>query len=108
VTDCDSEVLCQLVEAGGGNLLARCATAARASGGSPLVMLGLWSRPSRLVAVRSGNPLSIGQCKGGRYYLASMPDALPGAVSEVEDGTAFEFTARGMSRVARRVRTGVA
>ena len=52
------------------------------------VMLGLWK--DRLVAVRRGNPLSIGATRCGTY-LASMPQALPGTVKRAGDDCVLEF-----------------
>lgn len=101
VTGCDSESLGMLVENGRGTLAERCRDAVVEAHRSPLVMLGLWNRPRRLVMARAGNPLSIGRCKKGRYYFASLPDKLPGAVSEAEDGTVWEFTASKLRRVAQ-------
>jgi glutamine---fructose-6-phosphate transaminase (isomerizing) len=93
VTDCDSEVLGLLVGLGRGPLRERCAAAAAVARGR-LVTLGVWGRPARLVAVRAGNPLSVGMVRGGeRYYLGSLPDELPGVVSEIPDGTGVEFGA---------------
>jgi glucosamine 6-phosphate synthetase-like amidotransferase/phosphosugar isomerase protein len=90
VTDCDSEVL-GLIAASQGTLHTRCAATANVTRGN-LVMLGVWGRPARMVAVRAGNPLSLGMVQGGeRYYLASLPEKLPGVVSEVPNRTGLEF-----------------
>ena len=43
-----------------------------------------------LVAVRRGNPLSIGETKRGTY-LASLREGLPGKVEEIADGKLVEF-----------------
>lgn len=62
-TDCDLEVLGLLIESQSGTLQERCRKAVERaapsrsgrnlfSAESPLVMLGLWSRPGRLIAVR--------------------------------------------------------
>lgn len=95
VTGCDSEVLGLLIEEGQGTLRKRCVEAVQYASGSPLVMLGLWSRPGRMVALRSGNPLALGVCDG-RVYLGSLMDGLPGKVVEVPDGGGVEFTASAM------------
>jgi glucosamine--fructose-6-phosphate aminotransferase (isomerizing) len=96
VTDCDSEVLGLLIEQETGTFRNRCAAAAQLADG-PLALMGLWSRPGRLVAIRSGNPLSIGIANGGtRAYLASLPDDLPGKVLSVKDKSGVEFTKKGM------------
>src|SRR5437868_2018804 len=68
VTECDSEVLGMLIERGNGALRQRCAAAVREAAASPLVMLGLWNRPGRMIAIRAGNPLSIGLCEGRAYF----------------------------------------
>jgi glucosamine--fructose-6-phosphate aminotransferase (isomerizing) len=91
VTACDSEVLGLLVAASQGTLQTRCAAVANVARGN-LTLLGVWRNPARLVAVRAGNPLSLGMIRGGeRYYLASLPDELPGVVSEVPNRTGLEF-----------------
>jgi glucosamine 6-phosphate synthetase-like amidotransferase/phosphosugar isomerase protein len=97
VTGCDSELLGLLIEQRSGTLRARCAESARLVGAGPLVLLGLWSRPGRLVAVRSGNPLHLGEVgdgAGASFYLGSLPDGLPGKVAAVEDRSVLEFTTR--------------
>lgn len=88
-TDCDSEVLGLLVEKMQGDLVSRCVEAANLCSERNLVMLGLW-KPGRLVAVRSGNPLHLGETGKG-YYLASLADGLPGTVTELADNQALEF-----------------
>jgi glucosamine--fructose-6-phosphate aminotransferase (isomerizing) len=93
VTECDSEVLGLLIEQGKSSLLRRrCVDAVQEVSGSPLVMLGLWSRPGRLIAIRDGNPLSLGLCNG-RAYLGSLADGLPGKVVEVEDQSGLDIGA---------------
>lgn len=100
VSQCDSEVLGLLIEEADGTLAQRCETAVREALDGALVMLGLWSRPGRMMAVRAGNPLHFGQVRGGeRYYLGSLADSLPGKVRQVRNGTALEFTPHGMRRL---------
>jgi glucosamine 6-phosphate synthetase-like amidotransferase/phosphosugar isomerase protein len=94
VTACDSEILCQLIEEASGPLLERCVEAVLGVERAPLVLLGIWNRPMRLVAARQGNPLHIGRTAHG-LYLASLADGLPGEVVAVRDDTAVEFTTRG-------------
>lgn len=97
VTDCDSEVLGLLIETGEGDLTERCSQAASAAAGNPFAMLGVWKNPGRLVAVRSGNPLSVGVVADGkRYYLGSLADGLPGEVVGVKDGSGMEFGPRAV------------
>jgi glucosamine--fructose-6-phosphate aminotransferase (isomerizing) len=89
-SDCDSEVLGLLIEQFGGSIAERMTSAVGCvRPHQPLVVLGLW-KPGRLLAVRRGNPLSIGETKRGTY-LASLPEGLPGKVSDVEDGIVLEF-----------------
>ena len=100
VTECDSEVLGLLIEQADGTLSERCRSAVREAWDNPLVMLGLWSRPNRLVVLREGNPLHVGTIGDGkRFYLGSLREGLPGAVSAVKDGTGLEFTRRGVRRL---------
>ena len=107
VSECDSEVLGLLIEAGDGTLAQRCRAAAREACEGPLAMLGLWSRPGRLVAVRAGNPLHVGTVgKGARHYLGSLPEGLPGKVWGVPDGTGLEFAAGRMRRLGRDMPVG--
>lgn len=100
VTECDSEVLGLLIEQASGTFRERSVQAVSEAAGGPLVMLGLWSRPGRMIAIRHGNPLSVGMCGNGeRYYLGSLPEGLPGDVSEVPNRSGFEFTAQGVDLV---------
>lgn len=99
-TDCDSEVLGLLIDQGEGSLADRCVAAVHQADGDPLVMLGLWSRPGRLIAVRAGNPLSVGVCnEGRRFYLGSLDEGLPGTVAEVDNWSAMEFNPRGLDTI---------
>ena len=88
-TECVSEVLGLLTEHLPGDIFGRAMRAAMMASDSPLVMLGLW-KPGRLVAVRNGNPLCVGETGRG-YYLGSLSDDLPGTVSELPNGQALEF-----------------
>lgn len=98
VTECDSEVLGLLIAGSRGSLMERCARTASVARGD-LAVLGVWGHPARMVAVRSGNPLSIGEANDGeRFYLGSLAEGLPGKVSEVPDNTGIEFTPKTMTR----------
>jgi glucosamine 6-phosphate synthetase-like amidotransferase/phosphosugar isomerase protein len=94
VSQCDSEVLGLLIERINGPLAERCARAVGRLQRSPLVMLGLWSRPARMLAIRRGNPLYHGADDRG-CYLGSLPDYLPGFPCEVPDQCLVEFTHTG-------------
>jgi len=96
-TQCDSEVLGLLIGAVEGNFRERCGQAASAAGRSPFAMLGVWSRPARLIAIRAGNPLAVGECPGGRrFYLGSYTRGLPTESRLIPDGTGIEFTPKGV------------
>lgn len=84
---CDSEILGLLLARGSGTITRRAAwTTERAIG--DLALLGVWRRPSRLLVVRRGNPLHVGQGPEGHYF-ASLPEGLPGPVRAMADHTAF-------------------
>lgn len=91
---CDSEVLGQLVEQEDGTAVERWRRAVNATAPGPLATLAL-ERSGRLVAVRRGNPLSIGTTPTG-YYLASLRADLPGDVRDVQDETIVEWHGRTM------------
>jgi glucosamine 6-phosphate synthetase-like amidotransferase/phosphosugar isomerase protein len=105
VTECDTEILGQLIETGEGTMVERCkqAVAVAQTGpefmgasvaGGGLVMLGLWNRPNRLIAIRSGNPLGMVKCKENRFYFASNPDCLPEGGTWIDDESVIEFGAK--------------
>lgn len=92
-SECDTETLGLLIERQDGTLLQRCAeTVNLVDDGSPLAMLGLWSRPGTMIVTRRGNPLHT--CEAANViYLASMP---AGALFRpVIDETLMRFTASG-------------
>ncbi len=104
-TECDSEVLGHLIRLGQGSVLQRCLAAVGDLDEAPLTMLGLWSRPGRLVAIRrAGQPLHCGGTRTGTY-LASLPDALPGQVQEFPDDFGLCAGPRGV--VHAHLETGV-
>ena len=89
-TQCDSEVLGLLMARFPGALGLRAARVAERAEGR-LVMLGVWRNPARLLVVRNDNPLSFGETAGG-YYFASLPEGLPGCVTEIRDHYAGVLT----------------
>jgi len=95
VGDCDSEILGLLVERARGSIVDRCRAAVRTATGAllrqPLVLLGLWARPARLVVVRQGNPLCVAQAGGGTY-LASLSEGMPGRPAALPDDSVRLFT----------------
>jgi glucosamine 6-phosphate synthetase-like amidotransferase/phosphosugar isomerase protein len=104
VSGCDSEILGLLVEQKKGTLLERCRAAVRTARAveddgtlfdfnPPLVLLGLWPRPARLVAIRQGNPLHFSPMSEG-LYLASLADGMPGNACSLKDNTACLFTGK--------------
>jgi glucosamine--fructose-6-phosphate aminotransferase (isomerizing) len=92
VTECDSEVIGLIAErAKADTLFDRMRIAVKTTPPAKLVVLGLWNRPRRMVAIRRGNPLSLGITDGG-YYFGSLAAGLPGDVQEIEDGSALQFS----------------
>jgi glucosamine 6-phosphate synthetase-like amidotransferase/phosphosugar isomerase protein len=89
-SECDTEVLGCLAARRGGHPVDRIAWAASQAEG-PLVVLGLWADPIRLVVCRRGNPLWFGQGPRG-CYLGSFPEHLPGQPTEVPDGRSYQFS----------------
>jgi len=92
-TECDSEVLGLLMARFPGSLGLRAARAAEVAEGR-LAILGLWRNPTRLLIVRSGNPLCFGETNGG-FYFASLPRELPGAVAAIRERYAGVLTYAG-------------
>lgn len=91
ITECDSETLALMVETFSGSMISRCANAVGETlAESSLAMMGLWARPNRLIAIRRGNPLHVGEVAGG-YYLASLDKAMPSAVASLPDSSGLEF-----------------
>ncbi len=77
-SECDSEVIGLMIEQLHGSLSRRCVAAANAiNHDSPFAMLGLWSKPRTLIAMRRNNPLHVSVSRDG-IYLASLPTDLPG------------------------------
>jgi glucosamine 6-phosphate synthetase-like amidotransferase/phosphosugar isomerase protein len=89
-TDCDSEVLGLMIAKFRGKPMARAKRAAeQAMGRSPFAMMTLW--PDRLVATRAnGQPLHISETRYG-YWIASLPQSLPGIVRQFGEREILEF-----------------
>jgi glucosamine 6-phosphate synthetase-like amidotransferase/phosphosugar isomerase protein len=85
-TECDSEVLGLLIARASGPLEIRAGRTAQLVDG-PLVMLGVWSKPARLLFVRRGNPLCFSQTEVGGYF-GSLRGQLPGEARAVPDDRA--------------------
>jgi glucosamine 6-phosphate synthetase-like amidotransferase/phosphosugar isomerase protein len=90
VSRCDSEVIGLLYETLDGPPLDCLIEACQTATENPLVVLALWKNPSRLIALRAGNPLHLGETRKS-WYFASLPDHLPDPFM-LRDGTALEFT----------------
>jgi glucosamine--fructose-6-phosphate aminotransferase (isomerizing) len=86
VTDCDSEILGLLIEEGAAGLPQRCVRAVETIGDRDAVLLGLWPKPARLVAVRRGNPLKMSRVASG-VYLGSLAGGLGQTARNVPDDT---------------------
>lgn len=91
-TQCDSEVLGLLIAKSSGPLEIRAGRTAQLADG-PLVMLGVWARPTRLLFVRRGNPLWFAQTTAGGYF-GSLRGELPGEARSVPDDHAGLFIYR--------------
>jgi glucosamine 6-phosphate synthetase-like amidotransferase/phosphosugar isomerase protein len=89
ISHCDSEVIGQLYETSEGPAVDRLIDACHTATTSPLVVLSLWKNPRRLIALRAGNPLELGETKNA-WYFASLADGLPRPYM-VRDNTALEF-----------------
>jgi len=92
VSECDSEVLGLLIEQLPGTLLERTRDAAVLAGDSNLALATLWRSPDRLIALRAGNPLALGEDRVG-WYFASSIDGLPNG-KHVPDWTALSWSRR--------------
>lgn len=86
-SECDSEAIGHLIEQADGTLAERCAAAVRIAADSALAFAGLWRSPSRLVLVRAGNPVAIGDTAEGVYF-ASLPEGVPNAERFPDDTVA--------------------
>ncbi len=92
-TECDSEVLALLIEDLDGTLIERCQRAAAICEGGALAMAALWRNPQRLIVLRAGNPLSIGEGAEGTYF-GSLPACVPAERRLPDDsGVSFSFRA---------------
>jgi len=98
-SECDSEVIAQLIEySDGDGIMDRCVRAVRYTRGN-LAIMGLW-KPGVLIAVRRGNPLHWSDNTDGTY-LATLAGSLPGKVHEVDDNSAVKITFTGGTRNVR-------
>jgi hypothetical protein len=59
---------------------------------------GSGNNPLRLLVVRDGKPLHVGQIRGGIYF-ASLPAGLPGDVRPVTDDASILRFERGRLRI---------
>lgn len=103
-SDCDSEVLALAIAAAASHRQGRQAAAAArvaAAADGTMAVLGIWTRPARLLVVRSGRPLRWGTAAEGSY-IASLAGGLPDGDSEVADLTARTI---GFAPGGRRRRT---
>lgn len=73
----------------------------------PLAMLGLWRNPARLLLVRRGKPLFVGETRGG-FYFGSLPGELPGRPQLVQEELAHVIVLQKgkSSYAAGALRTG--
>lgn len=70
-------------------------------------MLGLWRNPARLLLVRRGKPLFVGETRGG-FYFGSLPGELPGRPQLVQEELAHVIVLQKgkSSYAAGALRTG--
>jgi glucosamine 6-phosphate synthetase-like amidotransferase/phosphosugar isomerase protein len=104
VSECDSEVIGMLAERSEEKThMGRMVSAVEQLAGRGAVVLGLWNRPRKLVAVRAGNPLHLAETDGG-YYMGSVNGGFPEEtdVFAVQDHTAICFTCRGIATDVER------
>lgn len=101
-SECDSETLALMIEAASGSLVDRVASTVERAHGR-LAVLGLWSRPQRLIVAKNGNPLEMGKASEGVYF-ASLREGLPAPVA-VPEGSVTLWSVRNASivNVKRRV-----
>jgi len=89
VSECDSEVIGLTVESLDGSLLERSVAAINRLNGSHAI-LGLWTRPNRMLVARRGNPLSI-ESRDEGFYFCSTPCMMEND-QEIRDNTARVLT----------------
>lgn len=89
-SECDSEVLGLLIARMSGPLTRRAARCVRETEG-PLALLGVWTRPARLLLVRRGNPLWVGETRTAAYF-GSLPGELPDGARPIPEGFAIVHT----------------
>lgn len=104
-SQCDSETIAQLIETiDGDTLLDRAASTANQLAG-PAVVLGLWTRPARMLIVRRGRPLHVVRDDDGSIYFASLPAALHDP-DRFQDNTAriIEMRCGGVVQTVRGIK----
>ena len=79
-----------MIEELDGSLVERMIAAVQLAGESPLAAMALWRNPKRLIAIRSGNPLHMGETPRGTY-LASLRRGLPDGAFMLRDKSALSF-----------------
>lgn len=90
-SDCDSEAIALMIEQADGSKTERCISAVNSVASSALVILAMWARPNKIVAVRRGNPLHVAESPRG-LYLASLSEGLPGVVRSLADNHALTLS----------------
>lgn len=102
MTECDSEILCRLIERSTKkSLLARLVDATNTTAANDDVgLLGVW-KPGRLVMVKRGKPMQVSKTRSGTY-VASLTEGLPGNPKRVNNYTAVEWTWREGEAPKRR------
>ena len=95
VSECDSEVIGLTVESLDGSLLDRSVAAINRLHGNHAV-LGLWTRPNRMLVARRGNPLSIEERDEG-FYVGSTPCGMTDD-KEIRDNTARILTVGNINK----------
>jgi glucosamine 6-phosphate synthetase-like amidotransferase/phosphosugar isomerase protein len=83
-TQCAGKVLGLLLARIAGPIDQRAARAAETAD-APHTLLAVWPKPARLMVVRPGKPLSVGETDNGSYF-GSLAGELPGITLPIPDG----------------------